>query len=373
MAPLSGQGAQADVSPRAAPVEARQRLLLRTHFAAAGSGALASLVLFLCAAFGVLPTRVAAEGSLIIAVLIAVVYALIRSGLNRRFADPTMTTPRIGAALLFLAYVMYHAEQARNAMSLFYLVAMLFGVLRLGTRPLLALAMLALAAHAAMLYLWHLNNPAAELTPSLVHLAALGIVLPWFALMGGYVSGLRRRLSDTNHELRQAVDRIEQIAIRDALTGVHNRRFLADMLLRECARAERLQSTLSVGLFDIDHFKSINDSFGHGAGDAVLKHFAAIASTGLRATDLFGRYGGEEFLLILPDTDARGAAAAAHRIRSNIEAAAFPQIPAERRVTVTVGVACRGAGENAEALLQRADAGLYRGKEAGRNRVILMG
>ena len=132
----------------------------------------------------------------------------------------------------------------------------------------------------------------------------------------------------------------------------------------------RVGSPLSLCLVDIDHFKNVNDTYGHAAGDVVLAHFAMLASIGLRANDVFGRYGGEEFLLMLPDTDVKGAAAAAERIRARVEESACPAAAASCRVTVTIGVAGLAAGENVESLIARADKGLYAGKEAGRNRVV---
>ena len=202
-----------------------------------------------------------------------------------------------------------------------------------------------------------------------MQLTVLSIVLPWFAVMGGYVSGLRRRLSEANQELRQAIGHIEEIAIRDALTGAYNRGHLFEVLRHECARSNRNGGPLSICMFDLDHFKQINDRFGHPAGDAVLKRFGDIAKAALRAADVLGRYGGEEFLAVLPDTGAPGAIVVAERIRLAVESAALPEIPAHR-VTVSVGVATRRSTETVEAFLARADQALYRAKEAGRNRVM---
>jgi diguanylate cyclase (GGDEF)-like protein len=201
----------------------------------------------------------------------------------------------------------------------------------------------------------------------------LAIVLPWFAAMGGYVNGLRRQLSDSHRELHLAFERIGQLAIRDELTGIYNRRHLTDELARVRSRAERLGTRFSVLLIDIDHFKSINDSFGHAAGDAVLKHLAAVAPGAIREVDIFGRYGGEEFLFILPGTELAGAAVCAERLRARIESSAFPGFPAGRRVTATIGAASHTKGEGIAALLARADEALYSGKGAGRNRVVAMG
>jgi len=125
-----------------------------------------------------------------------------------------------------------------------------------------------------------------------------------------------------------------------------------------------------VCMIDIDHFKSINDRFGHAAGDAVLKEFAHLVPPELRAVDVYGRFGGEECLLILPGTDTAGAQTCAERVRAKTEGALFPGVP---RVTVTVGVATYAMKEPVSALLARADKALYEGKNAGRNRVVTIG
>jgi diguanylate cyclase (GGDEF)-like protein len=352
--------------------EGRQSLRLRRYLMGASTSLLAVAALFICHWLGLLPLNTAVGGAALIGFFVVLFYGLFRSGLNLRFRDPSLTAEMIFAAVLALAYLMYHAAQARGALSLFYPVALLFGVLRLGTGRLLALALVAFGAHATVLALTDsLRGPAAA--DAWMQLATLAIVLPWFAVMGGYVNKLRHRLSDSNRRLKEAVGRAEETAMRDVLTGAYNRRHLLDVLRREISRAQRVGAQLAVCLFDIDRFKSINDNWGHAAGDAVLQHFATVAGTGLRGVDVFGRFGGEEFLLILPDTDARGAAVVAERIRASVEQCGFPGVPAGHQVTVTIGVAGRAQGETGDALTARADQALYRGKDAGRNRVVVVG
>ena len=366
---------EASAAPHAAsraplPGRAQQALRLKRYLIGASTSLLAAAALFIGYWLGLLPLNIAVGGAALIGFFVVLFYGLFRSGLNLRFRDPSLTAAMIFAAVLTLAFVMYHAAAARAALSLFYPVALLFGVLRLDTARLLALALVAFVAHATVLALsGALAGPAAA--DSWLQLAILAIVLPWFAAMGGYVNKLRRRLSDRNRRLKEAADRAEEIAMRDVLTGAYNRRHLLDVLRREISRAQRIGTPLAVCLMDIDHFKRVNDNWGHAAGDAVLRHFATLASTGLRAVDVFGRFGGEEFLLVLPDTEGPGALAVAERIRAAVEQGAFPGIPPGHQLTVTVGVAGRSQGEAGDALLARADLALYRGKEAGRNRVVV--
>jgi diguanylate cyclase (GGDEF)-like protein len=349
-------------------LDERQALRMRRYLMAAGTSLLLCLTLFVFAFFGKLPLAAAIEGSIGVAVLVVLFYALFRTGLNQRFADPSLTTEQVGAALLWIACLMYQAGPERATLALFYPVAMLFGVLRLEGRRLMVLALLALAAHAIVLALLAAQDPRIDRPSLFTELAVLAIVLPWFAAMGGYVNRLRTRLSDSHKQLQHAFERIERLAIRDELTGAYNRRFMMECMARERSRAERLGAPFSVCVIDVDHFKAINDTFGHPAGDAVLRELPSIARGGLRAIDVFGRFGGEEFLLVLPGTALDGARVVAERLRAAVAVASFPALK-KRQVTVTVGVAEHARGEVTSDLVGRADRALYAGKAAGRNRV----
>ncbi len=355
------------------PNDARQALRMRRYFMAAATSMLMPLLLLFLAGVGLVRDEAFVWSAGLVGALVVLFFIVFRIGLNLRFRDPSLTGEQILAAILTTAMVGYHAGQARPAIAMFYLVALLFGALRLGAGRLFGLAGIALFAHASSMWVWHKHNPWADVTDSLIDLGALALVLPWFAAMGAYVNGMRTRLTDSHRQLKSAYDRIAEIAIRDELTGVYNRRFLIDGLERERARAKRLGSGYAVALFDIDHFKSVNDTYGHAAGDAVLKHFALIAGSGLRDVDIFGRHGGEEFLLVMPDTALRGAVAAAERVRTAVHAAGFPQVPGNRRISVSAGVAEIRPEESVEALLARADKALYDGKSCGRNRVVAAG
>jgi diguanylate cyclase (GGDEF)-like protein len=329
---------------------------------AGGTALLACLALVVCAFLGLLPWQVAIQGTAGVATLVLLFYLMVRTGLNRRFRDPSLATEQTAAAILFLAYVMYHAAPAREALTLFYLLVMLFAAQRLSAARLAALSALALLAHGTMLHLSYLRDQQSmDVQGALAQFAVLMIALPWFAAMGGYVNRLRARLAASNRSLEQAFTRMQALAARDELTDVYNRRFLMETMAREQARARRLGGSFAVCLIDVDHFKRINDTLGHPAGDEVLKGVAAVAARGLRAADVFGRFGGEEFLVVLPDAGRDAARRVAERIRA--------AVAAETRVTVTIGVA-QSEKDDVAAVLGRADQALYRGKAAGRNRVV---
>jgi diguanylate cyclase (GGDEF)-like protein len=147
-----------------------------------------------------------------------------------------------------------------------------------------------------------------------------------------------------------------------------NRRKLDEALAQECARAQRTQSPLTVIMADIDKFKSVNDTHGHQVGDQMLIEFAGILQRRVRKVDTVGRWGGEEFLILCPDTNLAGACNVAENIRCSIESYDFPVVG---RKTSCFGVAEYRLGEAPEAIIKRADAALYRAKNEGRNRVTL--
>jgi two-component system cell cycle response regulator len=166
-------------------------------------------------------------------------------------------------------------------------------------------------------------------------------------------------------------ERVRNLAIRDSLTDLFNHRHIMDLVHHEFERVGRYQNAFSVLMIDVDHFKRINDEHGHPAGDAVLREMAQLLRETLRTTDALGRYGGEEFVAVLPHTSPEEARQTAERIRYRVQQNRFHAGDKEVRVSVSVGMAtCPSSTvDTPEALLREADKALYRAKEAGRNRV----
>jgi diguanylate cyclase (GGDEF)-like protein/PAS domain S-box-containing protein len=171
-----------------------------------------------------------------------------------------------------------------------------------------------------------------------------------------------------NKELREANEHILKISQTDALTGLANRRTIDERMRNEMARADRLGCGFSVILGDLDHFKSINDEFGHLVGDRVLVAAAGVLADQARPYDLPARFGGEEFLLLLPESSLEDAITIAQRIRAAISRVAVPEVT--RQITISLGISTWGHGDTLGALVGRADAALYQAKKRGRNRVV---
>lgn len=182
---------------------------------------------------------------------------------------------------------------------------------------------------------------------------------------------LEREVAERTEDLHRANEQLAEVARLDPLTGLLNRRGFTADAQREIQRVIRGADTFSVVLADFDHFKVINDRHGHGCGDKVLCRVARVLDQRRREVDLLGRWGGEEFILLLPETDGEGAAVAAESLRQAVEKSEFAYNGEVVSLTMTLGVATYRAGDTLDAVIQRADAALYHGKKAGRNRVMI--
>lgn len=179
------------------------------------------------------------------------------------------------------------------------------------------------------------------------------------------------RLESEADKLREQVNNSQDEAHTDPLTGLPNRRAWDARLAEELARFRRFGEPLSLVVFDLDHFKQINDRFGHKAGDKALKVIATLLGQGLRGTDFLARYGGEEFVMLLPGATGPSAQTLAEKLRGAVAAAGLHSKGEPVPLTVSAGVAELAEGEAADAAFERADQAMYRAKDAGRNRVVL--
>jgi len=270
----------------------------------------------------------------------------------------------------------YFSSGAADLVLGMYMTALMFAVFHLSTRRLLALSIAVVVSYLLVITLKMVSNPTVidPLADGVRYLVLVAIV-GWLYLFARKLRELRCALQDRNEELQDVVTRVTRIAEEDHLTKSYNRRHIMEVLAREKARSDRSGHSFAVLLFDLDHFKTVNDRFGHLVGDQILADFATHVKHELRGMDSvnnteqkrsFGRYGGEEFLAILPGTGTAGAERCAERIRGLIADHEFRD---RYNITVSAGVATYQLGETVPQLLKRADEALYKAKRDGRNRV----
>lgn len=190
------------------------------------------------------------------------------------------------------------------------------------------------------------------------------------AVSGGFVRRTRRRLTETNQQLSAAAERAYDSMIHDELTGLYNRRQIMEVLGHQQRLADHGGYQFVLCYVDLDHFKTVNDRFGHTVGDAVLSGAAALFSEELREADYCGRIGGEEFLFVLTQTGLENAVNVVDRVRCRFAETGFDTSGGEVNVTFSAGVTASRAGEPMDAILARADGALYQAKAGGRNRIL---
>jgi diguanylate cyclase len=352
----------------------RQRARLRVLGSVALFYLLDGMILALFAWQGVISYSLAvAYGGIGIA-LCAMVHWIVRKGWNLKLRNANFTFVHVllGTAVdvAFLAL----APEAGFVFILSLFVVGTFGSLELSMRQFtwwwittgLAVTLLLFAGIGE-----RLQFPTETLAQRALVWLTIVYALARFMLFTGRMGELRAALHQRNQELKESMTRIEQLANVDELTQVWNRRALMRFVEEEVGRAERTGSEFCLALIDLDHFKRINDTFGHPRGDQVLKEVAAVIATGLRTSDRLGRFGGEEFVCVLVDTSLEGGRAVLERVRSRIAHGNWDGLEATCGLTLSAGLAARRPGENVDALLERADAALYQAKRAGRNRLML--
>jgi diguanylate cyclase (GGDEF)-like protein len=341
----------------------KQALRIRRFLMAAAGYTLCIILAYVSYLAGIMEWRGVAGGLILFPVINIVLYIIFRTGLNLRMADPSLTAIQICAAVLVTMYAMYFARESRGVLLLIYVVAFLFGIFRLDTRGFLYVSVFTFVTYSIDLFLLHQFRPQGiNFTMEYVQLFVFAVVLVAFSVIGGYISGMRAKLN-------KSLVIIKEMSIRDELTGAYNRRHIMEQLEIERQRVSRGGARFAIAMLDIDHFKSVNDTLGHLAGDEILRGTSDVIRNNLRSVDLYGRFGGEEFLIIMTQTDIEGAMLCAERVRGAVERKRFPRVGTDFRVTVSLGLTDYRGNEKIDAMIARADKALYRAKDGGRNRL----
>ena len=298
----------------------------------------------------------------------------IRAGWTRQLADPALTQLQIRYAIVstMVGYVLL--GEARGISPAILSPVMMFGIFGLSARQMKAnfvFALLCLAVGMGLVA-WTEGaryRPLLELAYGVMFV----LVLAGSTFVGLRIQHVRQRLQRQKYALGAALERINHLAAHDDLTGLLNRRRMSEVVQAERERCVRSRRPLVLALLDLDFFKLVNDRYGHAAGDAVLCAFAGRVLDNLRSTDVLARWGGEEFLLLLPETSLDGALVLLERVRREVAELCVETANGEIRLTVSIGVAAGRVQETMEQVLEHADEALYQAKAQGRDRVVVYG
>jgi diguanylate cyclase len=344
----------------------RQMLAIQT-----GCYTLSAIVLLAYSTSGAIPTIIPSTYFLCGLMLNGVFLVLSESHFNDRFEDHYLTPFHLTSAIVLqFAFLLVAPEIGYSFLSALFLIFG-FGALRMKSRHIIVAWALTTIGLAAFFLLTDvpIGMPAGAFMERVATMLVFVIIIGQCAFVGHYGSSLRKKTYQTSVELKEAYKKIEELSELDDLTGAFNRRSIMRTLNDEIVRAQRGNIPLAIAMLDLDWFKRINDSFGHPTGDEVLRSFAINIYANTRSVDKLGRYGGEEFLLLLPATDHEAAVHNLDRLREIIAGVDWSAIAADMSVTMSAGVATLTADDTADSLLARANSFLYAAKERGRNRV----
>ena len=298
-------------------------------------------------------------------------FSAIRSGWSERFADPSLTLAQMVYALGCCASGYALAGAMRGTIFPLAMVVLMFGMFALTPRQMLAISAFAvLLFGAVMAAMCRLRPDTFAPAVEIGHFLMLAAMMPAMSVLAGQLSRLRARLRTQAETLGEALAHIQVLATRDDLTGLVNRREMCELLVKEQQRAARTGECFCLAMLDLDHFKRVNDSHGHAVGDAVLQAFAREGQRQLRATDSLGRWGGEEFVLLMPGAGLPAACEVVERLRRGLEQLPIRANASVVLLTMSAGVAEYHPGESVASVIERADRALYDAKARGRNRVV---
>ena len=348
---------------------ARQRRQM--HLIQAFSYSLGALDLLLYAYAGTVSISVPSVFWVSGLTLIGIFAVLSETGFNDRFDDHYLTVLQVSGHLaLQLAFLVSVPKIGFAFISVLFLI-FAFGALRMTSRQ-AAITWSFVTAGLIAIFLFSdlpLGLPLTNRLERLAGMLCVVLVIGQCAFLGLFGSTLRKTLYRRSVELKEAYRRIEELAELDELTGSFNRRCIMRMLEEEIARSQRGGAPCSIALIDLDWFKRINDAYGHPTGDEVLRTFAITSFANIRTMDRLGRYGGEEFLLVLPGTAEDAAFRMLDRLRAIIADLDWSAFSPGMRVTISAGVATLRQNETSDNFLARADGALYASKANGRNRI----
>jgi diguanylate cyclase len=330
-----------------------------------------ALVLLVYASAGTIPVALSMAYALCGLSLCALYVLLSEFGFHERFRDHYLVAPQSALHMVNQLTFTYIAPQVGILFLCNLFVVFSFGALRTSARQTALIWTVMVLGLAALFLLTDkpISMPHGNTLERLATMLVFALTIGRCMFLGIFSSSMQQSLYQNGQKLKEAYRRIEELAEFDELTGAFNRRSIMRMLDEEIIRSERTGAPCSIALIDLDWFKRVNDVYGHPTGDEVLRTFAISMFANIRSIDRFGRYGGEEFLLILPELNEDGATRALDRLRAIIAELDWSAFSPGMKVTISAGIATLLPNEGPDMLLARTDSALYAAKARGRNRI----
>jgi diguanylate cyclase (GGDEF)-like protein len=329
-------------------------------------------VIIYCSCIGVMEPAYGALLGGLIALSCTGFYVALRSGWNLRFSDPSLTLPQILAALTWICGAYAITNEGHGGTLILFALVLVFGIFNMNARRARLSTWYAVVAMGLTMAYKSMTDPVhypAEI--ECMYFVFVATVMPMISRLASELNKMRTNLKTQKRELQVAFERIQELATRDELTGLYNRRQITQVLGEHAARSDRGVVKFWVAVLDLDHFKRINDSHGHGVGDEVLRSFAKLAAEGLRDTDVIGRWGGEEFLVVMLAVPPHDPHSGLERLRVQLQHTQVSQSQPELRVSFSAGLAAYTERSAVQEAIERADRALYQAKAQGRNCTVL--
>ena len=299
-------------------------------------------------------------------------YIIVRTGLNLRSSEPTLAFPQALVAQTLIVYTYAIAGPLRGAAIVMLVLVMVFGMFNMRPASLrVACAYTVLVMGAVMGWLNASDPHGHPGAIEAIHFGVVVTVMTAVALISVQLMAMRSQLKNQKLALQQAMSHIQELATHDDLTGLANRRYMMTLLAEHALRRARGGPDFYVAVLDLDHFKQVNDRYGHGIGDLALCAFSDRARRTLRTTDVIGRWGGEEFVLLLPETPPGEPMVGVERLRKDLAGVTVSNTEPDLRIGFSAGFTRYVDGETLDTTIERADRALYAAKAAGRNRTVL--
>lgn len=330
---------------------------------------LALLVLYVGAWLNLFPIERAHLMTVVIAGGLGTFGGLIWSGLTLRWRDPLVVLPQVLFSVMVVALSYHLIEISRGVAFMWLAVIVVYDMRRLPmkqVRFVIATATVLQLANSISIWVAYPNGP--RLIDELLNLGCLALLLPTLAMVSVHARTLVKRRKQQNLEREKALQTLNFLSVHDTLTGLYNRRHMLACLEQEARKTARFGVPFTVGILDIDFFKRVNDQHGHAVGDAVLKRFSEIASSVFEPFETVARWGGEEFVVLMPEAEGCSAYRRLQELRAAIHQHDWNALHPGLRVTFSAGLATYRDGA-IECLMEAADQALYDAKHAGRDRI----